>query len=288
MAISKGKHLCLKTRKIIYNLLIEGKKAKEIANMIGVHPTTIMREIKNRRTLIEKSTENESLCRNCNNYKSCKLHYRCGRRTSYLKCRDCKQLRIPKDCSKFSLFECNIINRFPLVCNGCNKKGECNKDKFYYSPDEANNQYRLNLVESRKGLNLTYSEYVKLDKTIKSGVDKNQSIYHIVKANSDTIPVSVKSVYNYINNGKITVKPIDLPRSVSLKKRKTKTLSKYNYTENKNVDRTGRKYSDWLVYRRKNRIVTYWEMDFLGAPKDSEQMILVLTIPMISFTLLFP
>jgi IS30 family transposase len=109
-----------------------------------------------------------------------------------------------------------------------------------------------------------------------------------VKANSDSIPVSVKSVYNYINNGKITVKPIDLPRSVSLKKRKTKTLSKYNYTENKNVDRTGRKYSDWLVYRRKNRIVTYWEMDFLGAHKDSEQMILVLTIPMISFTLLFP
>ena len=162
MAISKGKHLCLKTRKIIYNLLIEGKKAKEIANMIGVHPTTIMREIKNRRTLIEKSTENESLCRNCNNYKSCKFHYRCGRKTCYLKCRDCKQLRIPKDCSKFSLFECNIINRFPLVCNGCNKKGECNKDKFYFSPDKANNQYRLNLVESRKGLNLTYSEYVKL------------------------------------------------------------------------------------------------------------------------------
>jgi IS30 family transposase len=168
------------------------------------------------------------------------------------------------------------------------RKNECHKAKYYYFPDEADNKYRFTLVESRKGLNLTYDEYKSLDITIKEGIDKNQSIYHIVKANPDTIPVSVKSVYNYINNGKITVKPIDLPRSVSLKKRKTHALSQYEYKENKRIDRTGRKYSDWLVFRAKNKVVVYWEMDFLGAPKNSEQMILVLTIPIISFTILYP
>lgn len=288
MAASKGKHLNKSTRMIIYSLLIEDKTAREIGLILGLHPTTIMREIKRHRQFFEHSSEGESLCRKCIHYTSCKLLHRCGRRTCFLKCRDCKQLKKQSDCSKFTLFICNVENRFPLVCNGCNRTKRCYKNKYYYDPSKAELEYRTKLVESRRGLNLTAEEYVSINNTIKQGVDKKQSIYHIVKANPETIPVSVKCVYNYINNGKISTKPIDLPRSVSLKKRKKKALSQYEYKENQNIDRSGRRYSDWLVFRAKNRIVTYWEMDFLGAPRNSEQMILVLTIPSISFTLLYP
>ena len=53
------------------------------------------------------------------------------------------------------------------------------------------------------------------------------------------------------------------------------------------MDRTGHLYKDWIIYQAKNRIVLFWEMDFLGVPHCSSKMILALTIPHISFIMLY-
>ena len=53
------------------------------------------------------------------------------------------------------------------------------------------------------------------------------------------------------------------------------------------MDRTGHLYRDWIIYQAKNRIVTFWEMDFLGVPHNSSKMILSLTIPQIQFIALY-
>lgn len=42
--------------------------------------------------------------------------------------------------------------------------------------------------------------------------------------------------------------------------------SKYEYIHGPRVDRTGHLYSDWLIFRLKNQITYYFQMDFLGAP----------------------
>ena len=93
--------------------------------------------------------------------------------------------------------------------------------------------------------------------------------------------------YRYIHNEYLTVTVHDLPKVVSLKKRVKKIPSKYEYKENKGMDRTGHLYRDWIIYQAKNRIVTFWEMDFLGVPHNSSKMILSLTIPQIQFIALY-
>ena len=91
----------------------------------------------------------------------------------------------------------------------------------------------------------------------------------------------------YIHNEYLTVQVHNLPKVVTLKKRKKKIPANYNYKENKGLDRTGHLYSDWITFQVKNRIVIYWEMDFLGVNKKSKKVILSLTIPKISFIMLY-
>ena len=90
----------------------------------------------------------------------------------------------------------------------------------------------------------------------------------------DTHIINVHSYLEEIVHSYFKINTIDLPRAVTLKKRKSSPPSEYEYLENKNIDRTGHLYSDWLIYQAKKRIVVYWEMDFLGVPHSSEQMIM--------------
>ena len=133
---------------------------------------------------------------------------------------------------------------------------------------------------------MTASEYNEFDKIILNGVKAGQSIYHIKMTNN--LPISLKAIYNYSHRGQISVRPIDLPRAVTLKRRKAKLPSEYEYNENKYVDRSNHLFADWLVFQAKRRIVIYWEMDFLGAPHTSDQMIMTLVIPQFQFVYLIP
>ena len=142
------------------------------------------------------------------------------------------------------------------------------------------------LITTREGANLTYEEYEVQDAILKDRViDKGQSIHHVLVTNRKELNCSEKTLYRRIEKGVYTVKVHHLPRQVSLKKRKYK--KKYEYVHDPKVDRTGHLYSDWLIYRYKNGITYYFQMDFLGAPHKSDKEILVLTMKGISFSLLY-
>lgn len=270
-------------RRIIEKSLNDGEKETLIANILTVHKSTISREIKNYRYVISVQDDKPSLCWTCKNNIGCSYHHKCGRSLCGLKCLNCKSLI---SCDKYVGFSCNIEIRFPFVCNGCKRFKQCGKTKFLYDANKANEAALKIRRESRIGLNMTPEEYHFIDSTLRDGNQKGQSIFHIIKAND--IGRCPKSIYNYINSGIVSVKPIDLPRAVTLKKRKKRIPSKYEYNENRNIDRQHRMYSDWLVFQAKNRVIIYWQMDFLGAPKKSEQQILTLTIPQFQFVYLIP
>lgn len=75
------------------------------------------------------------------------------------------------------------------------------------------------------------------------------------------------------------------PDLIIRKKRKIK--KKYEYNHDPKVDRTGHFHSDRIIYKYKNGITFYHQMDFLGAPKKSKKEILVFTIPEMQFSLLY-
>ncbi len=282
MSGNKGKHLDRSKREVILNCIENNKTAKEIGALINLDPTNVSRELKKRRK-IYKASNDLTICHNCKNKIGCSKRHACKNPKCQKKCLKCPTMQ---NCTSKIEFICNKLNRFPFVCNGCKEKDICPLDKYLYYPIFAEKQYRFTLVNSRKGIDQSAEDFQKINDAVTLGVEKGQSIYHIANSLED-VKVSTSTLYRYIHNEYLTIQVHDLPKVVTLKQRKKKIPSQYEYLENKGMDRTNHLYKDWIIYQVKNRIVMFWEMDFLGVPHCSSKMILALTIPQISFILLY-
>jgi len=179
---------------------------------------------------------------------------------------------------------CKHTIRYPYVCNFCQKKYSlCPFTQYRYEAEKAQDKADYLLKQSRIGVNLTPDEFTKLDTLVKQGVDNKQSIYHILKSQSD-LNVSVQTVYRYVNKGILTTKRIDLPYAVTYKKRRQNKM--YDYTDNK-IDRSNRTFVDYLAFKRSNPNVFSIQMDFPGTIRTDVNSILTITIPDLQFVLLF-
>lgn len=179
---------------------------------------------------------------------------------------------------------CPKTLRYPYVCNGCSEKNRCHKRQYRYEARRAQQNANTNLVLTRQGINLTSEEFEILDRKIKDGILNKESIYHIVTSNED-INVSIPTVYNYINKGILTTTRSDLPYATTYKKRK-KSNKKYEYHENKNIDRSNRTYIDYLSYLQAHPNAFVVQMDFLGSIKTDRKSILTLIMPDLHFVIL--
>lgn len=180
---------------------------------------------------------------------------------------------------------CPQIKRWPYVCTNCkNRYKECPYNKFIYNAKSAQEKADYKLKMSRKGLDVTTDEFKEIDNIIKVGVDNNKSIYQIMIENKDSINKSITTLYRYINKGYLTTSRMDLPYAVKYKKRKHN--KKYDYSENKKIDRTGHTYLDYLAYIHKNPGIYVWQLDFLGAIKADNNNILSFILPNLQFILL--
>lgn len=181
--------------------------------------------------------------------------------------------------------DCKRTKRWPYVCTGCKEKYKnCPYTKYKCDVAIAQKKADINLINSRKGIDLDSEEFNKLDKIIKDGISENKSIYQIKIESNDTINKSVSTIYGYINKGYLTTKRVDLPYAVTYKKRKHN--KKYEYSENKKIDRTGHTYLDYLAYLHKHPGIYVWQLDFLGAIKTDNNNILTFILPNLQFTLL--
>ena len=181
---------------------------------------------------------------------------------------------------------CKRTQRWPYVCTGCSKKynNNCPFTKYKYDANKAQQKADINLVNSRRGIDVDDEEFKQLDTIIKNGIDENKSIYQIKIENNDIIKKSISTLYGYINKGYLTTKKIDLPYAVAYKKRKHN--KKYEYSENNKIDRTGHTYLDYLAFIHKHPGIYVWQLDFLGAIKTDNNNILTFILPNLQFTLL--
>lgn len=200
--------------------------------------------------------------------------------------KEVRRNRIPVNHFDGAIASCPKLNRWPLVCTKCKLRysNDCVYVKFKYDAKIAQKKADANLINSRKGIDLTNEEYKLLDSIVKKGVDENKSIYQIKIENNDIIDKSITTLYRYINKGFLSTKRIDLPYAVKYKKRKHN--KKYDYSENKKIDRTGHTYLDYLSYIHNNPTLNVWQLDFLGAIKTDSKHILSFVLPEVHFTLL--
>lgn len=223
------KRLTIENRMLIEQLLRVGYKIVDIANAVDCNPSTISREVKNRRIT----------------GKSIRKH-------------------------------CNKNDRFPFVCWKCEKKYNCNLQKYYYNYKIAQEDYERKLKNSRIGIDMTIDEleYWNLyfeDKLKK----KNQPLLHIFNSIEKQFPKSIQSFYNYVHKGYFSsLNDEMLIRASSYKPRKHKELPRITYINNSiRNGRTIDNYKEYIINHPNANIV---QMDTVIGKFEDKKCILTL------------
>ena len=261
-----NKHLTLEDRFYIQNELNKGTSFKDIARFLCKDPTTISKEVRNHRVSdwYHKGTfyNSHNFCTkryNCQKKNVCGKIILCG-----IKCTSCPTCN--QTCKDFVKEQCARLDRAPYVCNGCPKKiNHCTiAHKYQYDARFSDRKYREKLTAAREGINLTKRELRKLDMVVSPLIAMGQSPYQIC-ANHPELNLSVRSLYNYIEQGLLTARNIDLKRKPKFKVRK---CHKTQITE-----RTvfiNRSYADF----RNLELERFVEMDTVHSSRDSKKTLL--------------
>lgn len=280
----KGKHLSTDNRIIILEGIIKDLTLNEIAKSIKKDPTTVSKEVKLHRYL--KKRFNSSYTTpgyNCKHYETCAIKYLCGFKSCNQLCKTCKQYNCNKHCSKFEPYTCKRLKRFPYVCNGCSKISGCKRDKYYYNPKLAHEEYIELLKSSREGINLEKQQFELIDNIISDGVLNGKSIHSIV-TNHPELNISERTIYRYVENKYLKIKAIDLRNKVKLKPRNS---YEYNKTKEIKAIREGRTYQDYLIYLSEHPNVMSFQLDLVEGKKEDHQLLMTLLSPISNFMLGF-
>lgn len=257
---------------------------KEIAKPLCKDPSTISKEIKKHRTfhphndLALKSSPNRcALKKDCSMKKVCPNTSLCSGR-----CASCHKVNCNRFCTAFVPDTCKRLTRAPFVCNGCPSKRGCRKDKFFYRATTANRDYRTVLVEAREGINTTPDALRVLDETISPLIRQGQSPAMILM-NHPELDISEKTIYNYIENGSLSVINLDLKRKVKYKLRQSDQAAQIN---DKGIFE-GRTYKDFLQYLQHFPDANVVEMDTVVGCEGSKKVFLTLFLRSCKCLLIF-
>ena len=262
------KHLSFSDRIIIEQGLFQGKTFKAIAAEINKDPSTVAKEVK-RYLEWENGIHARMKEIDCIYVDSCKREMLCYRECpGYCKdhC-DCSQY-----CSKYEAVICPQLRSAPYVCNACLEKNSCRLSKYYYSADMANRRYRKLLVSSRAGINMSPEDFQRLNDLISPLIRNGQPLSHIFSVHKEDITCSRSTVYNYLDQGLLDMRNIDLPRRVRYKVRKKDRSQNpvvYDY-------RKHRTYKDFESFSSANPDYEVVEMDTVKGTKESGKCLLTL------------
>lgn len=267
------KHLSLDDRTFIEQSLNKGRSFREIAKYLCKDPSTISKEVWKHRTV---NTWNRGSFNNPHNF--CSHRFRCRKTNACNKllicdilCRSCH--RCNNVCPRFEREHCSQIQKAPYVCNGCDKpRHKCTiQTKYDYNAKAAQRKYEELLSDARSGVNLTSKELRDLDRIVRPLIEQGQSPYMIL-ANHPELNISVKTLYNYIDQNLLLTRNVHLKRKVKFKKRKSHNTQIIN----REVF-AGRTYKDFKDSHADE--LEFWEMDTVLSARGSSKCILTLYFP---------
>ena len=155
--------------------------------------------------------------------------------------------------------ECQLLNKAPYVCNGCEKKHYCKKKKYVYDCNLAQNEYQKTLQESRSIVKISKDEIAALNEVISPlMINQHHSVNQVYIEHPECFSFAKSTFYRYIDMGFLKVKNIDLQRKVKFRVKK-----EYDYKRQK-ADlkiKIGRFYTDFKDYLDIHPNTSIVEMD---------------------------
>lgn len=244
---TKGsKHLDLQYRNFSEQGLNNNSTKSAIANVIGMDKSSVCKEIKKHSFDVKFTRQGVSAVGtyDCQNIAICGFNSFCQS--------ECVQ-RLP--------ITCKTRDKTKGVCNGCDQKSVCKLTKRYYSAERAQQEYQYTLIDSREGINLTFSELSEIASIIVDPIKNGQSVY-VVLQNHPEIMYCEKTIYNWIEIGafeSFRLTNIDLRSKVG-RKMKKKDQVKYKKREDK-ANLKGRTYDCFEKYKMEHPSASIVEMD---------------------------
>lgn len=257
---------------------------KKIAKLISRHPSTVAHEIKENRTYIHNTYY---LGKDCVNARRTNVvHHVCGDLDCGQICCKCRLVDCQKHCDKYVSQACHEFESAPYVCNNCPKKRLCVKDKYIYSARHADAAVSRRRSESRKGVRISDDKKQEMDELITRLVKKGQPLTHIYAEHENEMPVCLRTLYNYIDDGELTIKNIDLRRKTGYKQRKKGRQPALGFA---NMEfRQGRTYTDFeYAMKAKYTEDEVVEMDTVKGVREQGKRLLTMIFRRNNVMLLF-
>lgn len=267
--------------------LCSGESFAEIARKIQRHPKTVAHEVSTNRTHIHAAYYKGNDCRRA---KSCNKKGMCGKTTDvcHRPCILCHEHDCRTLCDRYESMACHKPDNPPYVCNTCKDRRLCIKDKYIYSAMHADATVKRRRSDSRKGIRLKGEEKELVDKLVTRLVRKGQPLTHIYAEHQDEMPMSLRSLYNYIDAGELTIRNIDLRRKTGYKPRKKKNgkepVRELGFASQRY--RKGRTYEDYEKYVKETGLSVV-EMDTVKGVLQRGKRLLTMIFLKNSVMLLF-
>ena len=171
---------------------------------------------------------------------------------------------------------CDKTLKPPYVCNTCPSRNGCRKTRYYYYAQDAQGKYGTLKSESRKGIDMTSSEFKYLNDIVSNGIKNGQSFSMIVRNHKEEFPVGKRTLYNYVENGYLDIINLDLPRKVRYKKRNKNNSIPKKDTKIR-INRTYEDFKDYVKnYNDNNFNINIVEMDTVEGVKGESLLLTLL------------
>lgn len=269
-------HLTLSDRIVIERGINDGLTFATIARMLDRSPSSISREVKRYRIIIQS---NHSFNGNdCTKRPSCLRNKICNAAPIHgctqTRCKACPDVLCTTICHAYESPDCAKLDKPPYVCIGCGEQKKCRRNHAYYAANRADAAHRRNIRDAHKGIRMSPEELVELGELIQPLIRRGLSLNHICTTLGDKIKVSEKTLYNYIDSCVFDVRNIDLPKKVKYRHRRAKkVLTRFEYRY-----RLGRTYEDFKAFLEANPGISVTEMDTVKGKRSGGGKVLLTMI----------
>ncbi|MCR5415344.1 MAG: IS30 family transposase [Pseudobutyrivibrio sp.] len=265
------KKLNLSERESIEIGIVRQQPLSRIALLINKHKSSIAREIKNYRIFLKGSYYAGNDCKYA---KGCNKRHLCGDNKCPMFCYSCNK-NCHQYCSEYVSTKCLKYMKPPYVCNACSKRRYCNEDKYFYDARVADKKAHETRIKASEGVHLSEEELEAINSILMNGVaKKGQPLAHVYATHENELIVSERTVYRYITNSVIEVRPAHLRRATGYKKRKKKRNGESSVINQQY--RQGRSYQDFIAFIEDRPEYEIVEMDTVKGKQGRGKVMLTM------------
>ena len=234
---------------------------KETSKILKKNRSTIYRELKRYFTI----HDGRHSCVHCVKYDYCKdigivVHH-----------------GINYDC--FESAFCSKLKHFPFVCNSCENKKKCNREKRYYDCINAENRSLGNRIGTRKHKRTSKENIETINEIVSPLIFKGQSIHHIYETNPILKTICCeRTIRRLIYDRYLEAKAHDLVRYSRFPHKKKRLV--HDDHSLKNIERLfKRTYTDLQRYLKNHPEARVVQFDSVIGKREDKYAILTITFP---------